>query len=410
MLMISCKSGTSGNTVVAPAPPVAGLANGSVLEARSGNNVMQLSINGAMCSAGSYPNKPCVSLTICDTGTQASSGNCTTVNDILVDTGSYGLRIFKSAIPSRNLTQVLSHQGGALAECAKFGDGSSEWGSVRMASVVLGNEPAVDVPIQVLESTFGAVPASCGHPDASAAAAGFNGILGVGLFKEDCGNGCLGSHTSNGMYFTCTGDNTGVGSGAVSCIGGSTNSASEQVQNPVSMLPVDNNGVVVELPAIASTGANSAEGYLILGIGTTANNTPNKESPFAANPQYADFTTTFNGKSYSGFLDTGSNGLYFPQVSSLPTCSATSAWFCPSSLQSFSAVTHGDGGGAGGTINFQVANASTLFSSGKHAFNDLGGSGGSIFDWGLPFYFGRNVYLGIDGRSSTLGTGPYWAY
>jgi hypothetical protein len=64
--------------------------------------------------------------------------------------------------------------------------------------------------------------------------------------------------------------------------------------------------------------------------------------------------------------------------------------------------------GASGTINFTIDNANTLFSSPADAvFPTLGGSNPSTFDWGLPFFFGRNVFVAFE---SPFGSGPYWAY
>jgi Protein of unknown function (DUF3443) len=53
-----------------------------------------------------------------------------------------------------------------------------------------------------------------------------------------------------------------------------------------------------------------------------------------------------------------------------------------------------------------------LFSTGDAALNDVGGTiAGSKFDFGLPFFFGRNVYSGIAGQSpSPIGGNPYYAY
>ena len=66
-------------------------------------------------------------------------------------------------------------------------------------------------------------------------------------------------------------------------------------------------------------------------------------------------------------------------------------------------------------VTFSISNAETLLNSNDAAFDNLGATNdGSSkfdgFDWGLPFFFGRTVYLGIDGSSSPLGTGPYTAY
>jgi hypothetical protein len=48
------------------------------------------------------------------------------------------------------------------------------------------------------------------------------------------------------------------------------------------------------------------------------------------------------------------------------------------------------------------------------AFSDLGGSAGSsgtnTFGWGLPFYFGRNVYTAMENVNAGGTTGPYFAF
>jgi hypothetical protein len=61
------------------------------------------------------------------------------------------------------------------------------------------------------------------------------------------------------------------------------------------------------------------------------------------------------------------------------------------------------------TVLFQVANTANLLQTGNTAFNNLGGQF-STFDWGLPFFLGRVVFVGIEGQISTLGTGPFYAF
>jgi len=361
-------------------------------------NVLAVTVNGSLCSSStsdSYPNKPCVSVTVCTPGT----ATCQTVNDILLDTGSYGLRIFSTALTGVSLTQVASAGGGSLAECAQFGDGSSLWGPVMTADVILGGEDAVQMPIQVVNAGFG-TPTGCGTPDDSPAVAGFNGILGVGLFPQDCGAGCANS-ANNGMYYSVSGTTTTA----------TIASLASQVANPVAMLPVDNNGVIVQLPAVAASGAGSAIGSLILGIGTQANNAPSSVTTYPSD-QYAEFLTTYNGASYPSFLDTGSNGLFFPSTSLVSACTVSgfSDWFCPSTTRTLTAVNAGYTGSPSGTVSFSIGNAVTMFNSSYRVFPALGGRMSGGFDWGLPFFLGRNVYVGIDGTTSSLGTGPYWAY
>ena len=363
------------------------------------DNMLTVTVNGGVAPGG-YPNEPCVSVTICSPGTST----CQTIDNVLLDTGSYGLRIFKSIL-TVSLTQVASGSG-SLTECIQYNDYSADWGPVQLADIILGNEPAVRVPIQIIDSTFSGYN-SCSLNgqytlDTNPTTTGFNGILGVGLFTEDCGSDCT-SVANNGWYYTCSGSKCSA----------TTVPLSNQVKNPVSLLPLDNNGFIVQfLTPVPLGGLPSVNGNLILGIGTRSNNIPSGVTMYPADPTLGEFTTVFNGKTYSdSFIDSGSNGLFFDQgsISALTICGD---WFCPSSTQSFSATTKGYTGSPSGTVSFQIGDASTLLSPSNpnKVFIELGGTDTS-FDWGFPFFLvQQSVYVGIDGQTSSLGTGPYWAY
>jgi uncharacterized protein DUF3443/Big-like domain-containing protein len=365
------------------------------------NNVLPVTVNGSLCSpltSSSYLNKPCVSVTVCTSG---STTACTTVNDILLDTASFGLRIFKQAL-TVPLTQVNASDRGSLAECAQFGDGSSEWGPINLANVVMGNEPAVLVPIQVIDSTFGTVPGTCGTPDATPEIAGFNGILGVGVFDEDCGPVCADPNNANiGIYFSCNG----------SVCAGTAVMVSDQVQNPVASLPTDNNGVIVELPSVPLSGASSVNGNLVLGIGTETNNIPSGVATYSTD-NFGEINTDFYGTTYASVIDSGSNGLFFtsPSASLIPMCPSGSVWFCPSTTTTLSAVNNSAVGSTSGQVLFQIGNFNMLTNSINKVFSDIGAVQPVMLIWGLPFHFGRFVYVGIEGQVSSLGTGPYVAY
>jgi hypothetical protein len=363
-------------------------------------NVLPVTVNGSLCSVDSYPNKPCVSVTICS----PNSTTCQTIDDILLDTGSSGLRIFKQVLSNVSLPQVMVGSS-VLAECIQYGDGSSNWGPVVMADIILGNEPAVQAPMQVIDATFATLPSPCQYADSSPTEALYSGILGVGLFAQDCGPACA-SDSKNGMYYACVG---------VNCARTAV-SLSDQVPNPVALLPVDNNGVVVQIPAVPSGGSISVDGQLLLGIGTRSNNMPSAGViSYAANQDTGYFFTNFNRRLLYSFIDTGSNGLFFPALSSLHDCGSIygypySGWFCPSSPVSLSATNRGASGSRSGVVSFQIEDFFSLISSPNNVFPDIGGEDPGEFDWGLPFHLGRYVYVGIENKSSVLGTGPYWGY
>ncbi|MGD0276272.1 MAG: DUF3443 family protein [Syntrophales bacterium] len=383
------------------------------------NNVMSITVNGALCSSPNIYgiNNPCVSVTVCIPGTPT----CQTIDNILLDTGSSGLRIFKKAL-NANIQNNIG--GGSLAECVQYGDGSAEWGPVQTVSVGLGGEPLITIPIMVIDPTFDStytgIPTVCtsANPllDASPSEVGYNGLLGVGLYAQDCGSACQ-NNANIGQYYSCSGN---------TCIG-TTVLNDNQVQNPVASLQEDNNGFIVKLPIVPADGLPSVTGYLVLGIGTQSNNIPPSTVtvyPVDDNPAdaaYGDFYTSLsntpspNSFPYS-FIDSGSNGLFFPS-STLPFCSSDQNWFCPTSTASFSATIEGyNRTPISQPVPFQIENFTTFINTNlsNWVFNDVGGPNAidsGEFTWGLPFYLGRDVYHGIEKTSSTqLGTGPYWAY
>ena len=345
-------------------------------------------------------NVPFVTVTICAPG----GSNCQTIDHVILDTGSTGLRIMSSVL-NASLAQALTQQktgSSPLAECVQFADGYV-WGPVKTAEVTLGGEaPLKSLALQVIgDPAYGNVPSACsssGPAENSVQSFGGNGILGVAVFQQDCGAACAQTAIP-ATYYACA----GAACQAVAV------PLAQQVQNPVGLLPGDNNGVVIDLPAVAATGAATAAGSLYLGIGTEADNALGSAKVYALDPSTGNFTTVFNGQSYAGsFVDSGSNALFFPDGG---TTVCSSGFYCPASTQQIVATNQGTNG-VSGSVAFSVANADGLLATANTAFSNLAGpsSGVPSFDWGLSFHFGRRVYTAIEGRNTPGGTGPYVAY
>jgi hypothetical protein len=353
-------------------------------------NQLQITVEAGPAS---MVNVPFVSVTVCSPGTN----NCKMINHLIVDTGSSGLRIVSSALAPLTLQSVSTGNSESLAECVQFISGHT-WGAIRSADIKLGEHTLSDLAIQVIgDTTAGNAPASCANTGPAmdtVKSIGGNGILGVGVFSQDCGSRCAGSAIP-GTYYACSG---------ASCEPVSV-PLDRQVHNPVALLSSDNNGVVMELPAVPSSGAASASGTLTLGIGTQANNSLENAMVIRLDAN-GNFVTNFNGANYTGFLDSGSNGLFF--ASTIPKCSSND-FYCPLTVQNLTATNSGTDG-ATSDVSFQVENARTLFNTGNVAFNNLAAPMAGYFDWGLPFFFGRKVFTAIEGKSTPGGTGPYVAY
>ncbi|MFI4886680.1 MAG: DUF3443 family protein, partial [Steroidobacterales bacterium] len=407
----------------------------------TGPNVVAMTVNAG--PDGNQVDTPYITVTVCQHG---STTNCQQIPNVEVDTGSYGLRVISSVLNSSlatGLTQEADSSGNSIVECTTFVDGFS-WGPVKVADVKIGEESASSVPVQVIGdpayeqtstangTTTSEIPTLCsgsttGPEEDTVSSFGANGILGVGPFGDDCGTGCQIS-SSNQLYYECPASSWSPGN---PCNGAAV-AESAQVTNPVVYFQTDNNGVIVQLPAIGSSGtAASASGSLIFGIGTEGNNGLGSATVFPGSQNTGDVTTSFNGQTLpDSYFDTGSNAYYFLD-SSIPDCtssgSSSSSWFCPASQQTLTAVIAGTGGSPTSQVTIYVGNATSLFNSypSNAAFNNLGADSGNqssyctqigassgpcSFDFGLPFFFGRSLYVAIGGKSTSGGEGPYFAY
>ena len=351
-------------------------------------------------------NVPFISVTVCSPG---STTNCQTIDHIVVDTGSTGLRLIAGALaPALNLPHQRDGFGATYAECVQFADGTFLWGSVRLADVRIAGEHASSVPIQIAgDAAFPTIPGGCtGIPVNTVQAFGANGIIGLDYFREDCGSYCA-INPGNGQYYVCS---------FAGCAGAAI-AIAQQVTHPASLFPSDNNGILIQLPAIPASGATTVTGSLVFGIGTRTNNGLGAAKVLPVDTVSGFLTTSYRGALYTrSTIDSGSTVLFLPPNAGVATCSrrdfVAPGYFCPTAPQALSAINQGINGAAD-TVNFSVANARTLLSNTQiTAYNNIAApnSDPRSFAWGLPFFFGRSVFTAIENAGTPGGTGPYVAY
>ena len=393
-------SGPTPNTIATPA-----------------DNVTELSVDFGLPNIG-YLNGLFATVRVC----VPSSSDCQIIDHVLVDTGSSGLRLLGSAL-TLSLPTWTNDSGVPLAECSQF-VGAFLWGPLHSADLRIASEQANGIAIQVIDESSYPVPSSCTGSDASSAEGlKANGILGVSSVLQDCGPFCaapLGIRSSNpGMYYACS--STKVDGCQIVAV-----PVSKQLVNPVSLFGQDNNGTIIELPAVPANGAPSVAGSLVFGIGTRENNGLDRATVIRLDDQGL-FSASYPANAYPtlSFADTGSPAIYFldSRTTQIPTCSdPLSDFYCPFSTLSLSAKLQDAFGLVATTVNFSIANAKALsLVPNNVAFGNLGGpstaplSGtttgpDTYFDWGLPFHFGRNVFTAIEGQSTPAGMGPYLAF
>ncbi|HST09283.1 MAG TPA: DUF3443 family protein [Terriglobales bacterium] len=394
----------------------------TALASGAGPNVAVIHVDGGPVVGQVRPNAPFTSLTICNPG---STTVCQTVDGILVDTGSYGLRILQSQIPLLKLPTLTDGSGNLLESCSSYPDGSYIWGPVSQADVNIGAETAPTALVQVITSSTVPAPNGCSNGGTNnlntPELLGANGILGIGPEPTDCTlagkNLCDGSVQSvpPNIYFSCPSKGCQANDSAVLV------PVDKQVNNPITLFSDDNNGTLLQLPAVAGPQVKTV-GTLTFGIATQANNGLGSATIYTTGRD-GNFTTFFNGQTLTGsFLDSGAEALLFPGL--MPICTTSVQFYCPPGPRTLSATNQGATQGSS-IISFDVENADSLFATypGRSVFGTLAGHNGTYntcingvgactFDWGLPFFYGRSVYTQIDRQRPPFGAppGPWCAY
>jgi hypothetical protein len=432
-------------------PSATGSTRITVLPSGGGPNVAVIHVDGGPVPGQVYQNGAFINgVTICNPGQPPANNpipTCQTVDGILVDTGSYGLRILQSAIPLLKLPNLTNGNGNILENCYAMPDSSYLWGPVAKADVYIGGESAstytsasgipnvIPLIVQVISSKDTGVPLACSNGLVAnrntQQLLGANGILGIGPEPYDCSVGgvnyCDGSVQLKppNVYFSCPKsgcadiDTAVVAKIPVQPQFGDAASA-QQVGNPIPLfqsLLQNPFGAIISLPPVsgAETKVNGTLTFATSLPGATIHTLDSNDH----------FTTILNGTQLTNsFIDSGSNALFFPDI--LPTCAVSNLFFCPLTSTNLSAVNAGATQGQT-TVDFTVDNADSLFSSypGFAAFGALagsngsgtcaGGSGACTFDWGFPFFYGRSVFTKIDQCSSAVTSctplsGAYYAY
>ena len=405
----------------------AGSSSSSSGAATVSNQIAIVVNSGPPAASPNTFNIPYASVKVCVPGTN----QCATINNLQVDTGSSGLRIFSSVLSNAGVTLTpLSDPANAantIGECQAF-VGGYVWGAVATANVQMASETATNLSVHVIDDahSYAAVPSACTQLTSSTSlnnvkAIHANGVLGIGVFPQDCGSMCAecasfnnGCTSTNDFYYSCSGSTTCTPTPV---------GLTAQVDNPISLFATDNNGSIIALPSVGSSGKASVTGTLTFGIGTQSNNALPTDAAVLTLDDNGFFTSTFNGNNYdSSFLDSGSNGFYFTYTVTRCGTTGTSAYtfYCPNSTISLSAVNQGHDQfgqttGATSTVDFSIANLNTLLANNGFAYGNVGGSAAissgsnslsNDFDFGLPFFYGRSVFTGI----AATNVRPFVAY
>ena len=390
LFLLSCNAG-SNNASISGTPTSCPI----ISQPQESNYLtVRVTANGDNKGLCSLVNSPCVTVKICSSKDES---NCTEIKDILLDSGSSGLRIFKERLRGLQLPNYYKNNQ-PVYECMQFIDGNQLWGSVNTAHIIFdGGVREHNLNVQVIDQDDSNLHSFCKSSISSPAAYGYNGVLGVSPLIND-----------KGIYYQCS-NNKCVQTDIAPLKG---------VANPIRFLDKDNNGIMIELPDIPESGCGNATGYAVFGVNTASDNimesqvTKFKIATSPVVPLY--IKAIYGGEEYHAYLDTGSNTISLDNGNT-PVCTINSMFYCPLLTQNNIITLTGVDGGSTQNYSLSIANAGTLFTSGNTAFNNLASIPYSsllshFIDLGLPFFYGKKVYIGFESEPLNSESDMYWAF
>lgn len=366
-----------------------GSASSSPAQVTASNSVQ---ITAGSGYNGNGYNTPYVTVTVC----QPNTTICQTVDHILLDTGSVGLKIDQSQLQTTLPSITQTGSGLPISVCNLYGSGYV-FATANYADVYIGGEKAPNIPVQIIDDSTSqsGVPSSCSNQGAFvdfSNSSGAKGIIGVNPMIN------LGNNTN--LDYTCTGGVcTEINSGIP---------VTYLNVNPVGyFVSGNNNGEVVSLPTVSANTNSNITGTLTFGINTESNNqVPTNISSVQGDPN--DFIGRFIGLSSGAYFptmfDSGTNHFRFYSTE-INLCGEL---YCPSSSTAWTSQI------SSYNMSVSAIPLSSIITSQTVAYSlmpNLGlsaQSGSGLY--GLPFYFGKNIYLGFVGSNSSMGSGPTWGF
>lgn len=345
-------------------------------------------------------NRLTVTVTVCVPNTT----DCEDISDVMVDTGSVGLRLQASALPvGFDLPVKKLADGSQLAECELFGGGNA-WGMVSQADVQIGGAKAANMSVQVIGSNTKQQPTACKSGGSTS-----NGTLGIGIADTDCKGSCTMPAFYTGItgpvyrFFSCS---------DISCTGMQGNiDPAYQLPNPTAVLDGGiYNGAILDMPTVPNGAASEVDGTLTFGVNTATDNTMSSAA-VAPLDGSGYVTTSFNGTNFqSSYIDSGTE-TYAIASSLFTPCNALKPFgaFCVSPTETHDATILGIDG-VSHAVSFQVGMyPSSGVSSGA---SNYGSSTAPNFVWGAPFFFGKRVAIVRRGQlaAGIAQAGPFYAW